>query len=872
MDLRYQEYLSPNTKFYKENYSKKRESRFKIQGIPNNWINKLDDSEHWHYIMQKKYLLPPQGWKIHISSTIEQAQQTLNIVSEILFKMNISFKFVDNKWELFLKNSKYGDRSSSGKFITIYPSTIYVFYTLLDSLSAALRDMDPGTYILNDDRWLNSNVYFRYGGFLEMYTDSGEPAILNEKNILIPDKRLPQFIVPSFVEIPNKIQKMEKKKLRTQKSSKRLDRYSIIDVIHFSNGGGVYEAIDHGNSDQHVILKEGRPGAGLDSNGVDGFGHIDVEAKILKQLTSISGVVNYVENFYAWEHNFLVEELIQGVPLDSWLTQSYPFSSESIDDEKVKRYKNSAIKILNSLITTIKQVHEKGIGIGDISVTNILVNKQDLSIKLIDFETGGDVDENYKPSLQTPGFSTPYANTRRKADNFSLARVALFLFYPSAQIQDIDMKNEVKIDNWINYFFGLDIKKKVNELENNAYIPFKNVREEKDKGYLQKNIDCSSVSNFYVRQMITGIRNGIIENASPDKDYLIPGDIRQHELEGGKLNVLTGGFGVVLSLLRSGKVPSNIEDWVRKFLKEKYTSKLPSGLFNGKAGVASVLYELGYVEEAEQMLLSINYKDMDSISLFSGLSGIGLAFLGMSKKDTLFVNKAIEIANKIYKVFKTDRNIESIDEDFVNGGLIDGWSGSVMFLVALYKTTKSYSWILIAEKMMDEELKHCLVDEDGILLLDDSDSMRLLPYIMGGSTGVAIALNELQKYSSKEVYTEKLKQISGITRTKCTYNIGLFRGYAGLVTANTLFVNIFKKNYHDNFNLQFRTLETMLFYGDKQNSIMCPGDFGYRYSGDLFSGSAGVLLTLQGYLTNNWLLWLPIPLVAIKELFTNKKE
>ena len=49
---------------------------------------------HWTYVNCLMYSFPPQGWKIHITSTIYDAQNVLYDVAEYLFVKSISFKYL----------------------------------------------------------------------------------------------------------------------------------------------------------------------------------------------------------------------------------------------------------------------------------------------------------------------------------------------------------------------------------------------------------------------------------------------------------------------------------------------------------------------------------------------------------------------------------------------------------------------------------------------------------------------------------------------------------------------------------------------------------------------------------------------------------
>lgn len=226
-----------------------------------------------------------QGWKIHISTTIDSAEKTLEIVSNVLFDYKISFKYVKSLWELSIKNSKYSNRSAAGKFITIFPPNEQVFLNLLEILSSLLDTLPRGPYILTDKRWYESNVYFRYGAFLSMYYYENNKkvfAIQSPSGDLVEDSRSPHYSIPKFITEPAPIREMDNKLENEIAEPTPLDDIEVIHAIHYSNGGGVYLALD--KLDKKVILKEGRPNIGLDSLGIDAFTRIKNEAMILKKL------------------------------------------------------------------------------------------------------------------------------------------------------------------------------------------------------------------------------------------------------------------------------------------------------------------------------------------------------------------------------------------------------------------------------------------------------------------------------------------------------------------------------------------------------------------------------------------------------------
>lgn len=838
MDLRYEMYLTPNCKFYKRSgEANKKKTKLYVKDLPEGWYSKIDKEKHWHYCGPIGIPIPPQGWKIHISSTLENTQKTLDIVSKLLISRNTHFKFVMSTWDLFVKNSKYGDRSASGKFITIYPATIYLFFTLLDELNEVLSGLELGAYILNDNRWFFGNVYFRYGGFLEMRTRDGQSGIIDEYGEIIPDQRIPGYVVPSFVEIPEKIKLMEAEKERESLDASNLDDYNIFEAIHFSNGGGVYKATVM-SSGEEVIIKEGRPESGLDSTGKDGFKRLSIEFSALSKLLDIDEVVNVYDFFKAWENVYLIEEVINGIPLQSWIAQNYPFNGSK---NKRKDYFYKVLDIAENIKAALQKIHNKRIGIGDLSPSNILINNETLEIKVIDFETAGPIDEEYAPSLATPGFISKHSKTRKQSDWFSFYRMVYSMLVPIAPIQDIDIKNERKIDEWILITFGKEAYDYVVNLK--AELPL-------TKRMYYSNAE-DSFQEYDLQTLISKVRAGIMSHIKPQKKQLIPGDIRQYEYSGGLYNVLTGGFGVIMSLIRTGEIPITVKEWAIKYSEDKYLSEVDCGLFSGKAGIACVLFEIGETQRSMRIIDSINIsEDETDITLMTGLSGIGLAYLSfyIALHDASFLEKATNIANRIKKIFDSDIDIYSKDPDFFPKGLFDGWSGATLFYNALYRVTRNNKWLNHAELMLNKELESCILDDNGILHVEDEQ--RLLPYLAGGGVGVAIALLCLEKQTGDTSYLEKFKQTIPLSETLCCYNSGLFRGFAGFL----LFISLIEQEY-DIIDTEktLTSLRTLQMYAiDIDKELMFPGDYGYKLSGDLFSGSSGVLLALETLGGKSW--------------------
>ncbi|MEC2524925.1 class III lanthionine synthetase LanKC, partial [Bacillus thuringiensis] len=661
----------------------------------------LIDGEHWTNLMPKNARLPKQGWKIHVSTDIRESQQTLDIVSKLMIERNISFKYVRSNKELVLKDSKYGDRGSSGKFITIYPENTYQFIDLLRLLENNLAHLKPGPYILNDKRWYNSNVYFRYGAFMSRYVYiDGEKvdAIENLEGELIEDKRVPYYYLPNFVEEPIEIRKMDEE-LNQVDTSSPLDNFDINEALHFSNGGGVYICKNKSNN-MKVILKEGRPHAAVDAQGQDAFSRIVNESEILDKLEKAQYPVKKISSFRAWEHYFIEEEYIEGDSLSEWLVKNYPFSSNI----KNESYTESCINIINQLIESIHELHRNDIGMGDLQPANIIITAEE-KIRLIDFETASSISDSLS-GLMTPGFIGNQEMNKEQSDWFALLRIAKQLFVPIGCVQDISWNMDTIHSNWIQVVFGERANTIIERIESLCELYGSRPMEEllTTNGHMKQKFDLSV--------MKLKLRNSILKDVK-NEERLLPGDIRQYEMETGMQNVLTGGFGVAMALHRTGGINQKVKDWIENQDINKLI-QLENGLFTGKMGIASVLWELGYQEKAKALFDSfIDFKHIEDISFAAGLSGIGFAYLGFSYEvdDPKYLNICLYIGEILINKLNADAPIITYDYDVVDKGVMTSWAGVSLYFTALYKKTNDNKWLVLSEQALEKEMKLGIFDD-----------------------------------------------------------------------------------------------------------------------------------------------------------------
>jgi hypothetical protein len=80
---------------------------------PEGWQKNLED--HWAIFTPEVHDLPSQGWKIHISSSLANAERIIDVVRSYCFPRNLAFKFLQGPRVALSRNSKYAGRGGSGR-------------------------------------------------------------------------------------------------------------------------------------------------------------------------------------------------------------------------------------------------------------------------------------------------------------------------------------------------------------------------------------------------------------------------------------------------------------------------------------------------------------------------------------------------------------------------------------------------------------------------------------------------------------------------------------------------------------------------------------------------------------------------------------
>ena len=87
------------------------------RSLPAGWVR--HEQESWFVFTPADARPPAQGWKIHASACLDNAERILDAVWDYCVPRGIGFKFLRSPAVLLARVSKYAPRGSSGKLVTI---------------------------------------------------------------------------------------------------------------------------------------------------------------------------------------------------------------------------------------------------------------------------------------------------------------------------------------------------------------------------------------------------------------------------------------------------------------------------------------------------------------------------------------------------------------------------------------------------------------------------------------------------------------------------------------------------------------------------------------------------------------------------------
>jgi hypothetical protein len=802
--------------------------------IPAGW--RRSDQGLWTKLNPDPTALPEQGWKIHLSTIPERAKATLDAATEICVPRSVPFKFLRSADALRFANGKHMSRASSGKFITIYPADENQLGDLLRVLLEAL-DGEPGPYILSDLRIGRGPVHVRYGAFVERWCvgPSGAlvPALRDPSGVLVPDVRRPVFRVPPWVRVPDVLRPHVAARAAAADPT---FPYRVLRALHFTNSGGTYLA-EHRSTGERVVLREARPHSGVDRDGADASARLRREHDTLVALRGLDCVPRVYGIRTVWEHQFLIEEYIEGDVLMNAVIYRHPLRFVAPSADSVGTYLRWVEKITNGLSRALDELHARGISFGDLHPGNVIVRPDD-SVVLVDFEYASDASRNRWPRVGAAGLTAPHGATGVEADRYALRSTWLMMLTPMVEVTEFDPGKAATLEEFARRRFGLGPEAGPPRPEIRVAEP---VREQSGEDVVVRLFaDPATHWPAIRRQLVAGIMNA----ATPERtDRLFPAD--PAVFHGQCAALAHGAAGVLLALHRAGAdVPEEHVDWL--VAAARRTEPRPDhGLYNGLYGTAVVLDYLERPDDALETLARCrDVPGAPATGLYSGSSGVALALCHFARVtgDDSLIDEAVRTAERLDTLVRTGRDETMTPLSTV--GLLHGMSGAALLNVHLYRMTGEEHHLHACRRALHHELSQCVPMEDGTMQVRDGH--RHLLYLDRGSGGIALVAREYLAHRDDPMLANFVRAV----RRGCCHELvrepGLFHGRAGFLAVLGALSGPAER---DEVLAQVGRLALHAVH--REGALMIPGAWLRRFSADLATGSAGVLLALHSVFADN---------------------
>ncbi|WP_455906962.1 class III lanthionine synthetase LanKC N-terminal domain-containing protein, partial [Streptococcus equi] len=372
-----------------------------------------------------------------------------------------------SKQENILKNfSIFEEITSSGKLVTVYPTTTLQFKEILADLYKIIPNSADGIYILSDHPYRDSNnIFYRYGFFKEIpeYTKNGIPTLIGPNGEIWQDYPKTYFDLPSWIDDIQDIKLQEKSYLS--------DNYRIDQIVHSSNGGNIYKGVST-KTNRSIIMKEAKPYI-LFFN--------DVEKRILRQNEyQISQKINNfiptpLEEIEEWINKYYIYGYIDGISLTSYVTPLTLFSYKTTkEEENIEKFKQF-LTVISNLFELVDYFHENNIILNDIHADNFLIASN--SIYFIDLEASYEYKKKPIVGIYNNNSLKTWNNIDGKvADCHKVGNMILYLI-GRLQIES-KLTNELNVLTNLLQFYG--IESNIDKLINYLFTPLATIREAKE--------------------------------------------------------------------------------------------------------------------------------------------------------------------------------------------------------------------------------------------------------------------------------------------------------------------------------------------------------------------------------------------------------
>jgi hypothetical protein len=827
-------------------------ARYSPRGMPVDWTGR--DVGPWTFWRYPGARSPDQGWKVHVSSSLANAQAVLEVVSAVCVEFCVPFKHLTGRAFFLHAHAKHADRVQSGKFCALYPQDAERSRAIMTRLATDLAGID-GPYVLTDRRFADSTcVSYRYGGFAPRSRVTGDgirvPIMRTPDGDEIDDERRPEFHLPPGVTDP-----FRQARTTSGRGEIAFHGYSFLEVLRHANTGGAYRF--RAPDGEIVFVKEARAHNGYAPDGTDAKALLAAEYLTLRVVHARAPGLcpRPVELFGHWEHTYLATEFVPGMSLYRWMSTHNPAIRAGERAAAFAEYHERCLALLDRLADQLRRLHDLGFVFVDLSPANVLVDDDDRP-RLVDFEVAQRCDD-VRLIMGTPGYlpSGARAIARRdpvEVDRRGLANLALLLVFPLHDVIDRDPAalGHLRADLAVT----APVPPRLWEWACHGRPPYADPQPR----------DTRADPVTELRELADRTADTLTAMARPDHpDRVYP--TNPLGLSTNCRALAAGTAGVLHALHRAGRP---IDPVVVRRLRDDSLAAVHTtapGLLFGTAGIAGVLAELGEVAAAETLLDAAADHPLNagSATLGGGAAGTALALLAAYCRSG--EQRRLDAAVRLLDGIPDGDAIEATLSGDHPTGLVGGRPGVALALYYLGRLTGDTAAPARGLRLLRDELAHGVPTPVRALSFRFSHTdRRVVPYLYVGSAGYVEVLSRYLAHDPDQEFDASVRCVAtggtepdveldapaalAYTLHACTSRFtalpGLFPGLAGL--AMTLADAGRRLGRPDLVATAVTSARGLFRYAvPRPDGVAWLGEPGQRMSTDLWSGSAGVLLALR---------------------------